>query len=307
MRAPQDDGVDSTSIHPALDLKRPDLGQALLGELHASRAVVLLANVEVEGEHGLLAALLHPADQPADTGADTAALGLVVDADQAALGADGGLAHLGDGQDVPRQLLGPPGGRQRIPPQPVDEIDLLHRIDAQIAGEPEAIDAAADVVIAVIERGEILLHPLFTDPPCDFLIDRHGGSRDGGAQGVIPVPFGNETLDAIPLEDILVGIADNTRVQRNHRIRNLEGRRRQHRFAGPILVAGDHGVVVDLVGDERSLGAVVGKMLRQAVLDDVLHRRDGGARRGAHAGGSKQAERQTQGVTAGDQGDFRMV
>ncbi len=204
-------------------------------------------------------------------------------------------------------MLGSLGDRQRIAPQPVDEIDLLHRIDAQIAGEPEPIDAAADVVIAVIEGGEILLHPLLADPPRDLLIDRRRGVRDGGAQGVIPVPFGNEALDAIPLEDILVGIADNASFQRNHRIRNLEGRRRQHRLAGPVLVTGDHGVVVDLVGDERPLGAVVGKMLRQAVLDDVLHRRDGGARGRADARGGKQAERQTQSVTAGDQGDFRAV
>jgi len=36
--------------------------------------------------------------------------------------------------------------------QPVDEIDLLHRIDAKVAGQPELVNAAADVAVAVFEQ-----------------------------------------------------------------------------------------------------------------------------------------------------------
>ena len=58
----------------------------------------------------------------------------------------------------------------------------------KLPGEPELIDAAADIAVAVVEQVEIFLHPLRADAPRNLLIDRHGGSGDRRAQRVILVP-----------------------------------------------------------------------------------------------------------------------
>ena len=55
------------------------------------------------------------------------------------------------------------------------------RVDAQIAGQPEAIDATADVLVAVVECIDVFLHPLLPDASRDLLIHRHGGCGDGRA------------------------------------------------------------------------------------------------------------------------------
>src|SRR5207302_870743 len=77
---------------------------------------------------------------------------------------------------------------QRPAAQPIDEIDLLDRIDAQIAGQPELVDAATDVAVAIFKQIDIFLHPLRADTPGDLLIDRHGGCSDRRAQGVVAIP-----------------------------------------------------------------------------------------------------------------------
>src|SRR6202035_2435606 len=167
------------------------------------------------------------------------------------------------------------------------------------AGQPELVDAAADVAVAVFEQIEIFLHPLGADAARDLLIDRHRGDGDRAAHGMVLVPGLDAPDNAVPLEDVLVGIADHAGLERNDRIRNLEGRGRQPGLAGAIPVAGDDKIVVDLVADE---GAGVGEMLRQIVADLAALRRDvGEAARGQEARGGKQRER----MAAMDHGGIR--
>src|SRR4029077_15383559 len=126
-------------------------------------------------------------------------------------------------------------------------IDLLHRVDAQVYRQPELVDIAADVAIAVFEQVDIFLHPLLPDAARDLLIDRHRGNSDRRAQRVILVPGLDWARDAVPFEDILVGVLDHPGLQRDQRIWDLEGRGRQLRLARAILVAGDDPIVLDLI------------------------------------------------------------
>jgi hypothetical protein len=72
---------------------------------------------------------------------------------------------------------------------------------------------------------------------------------------------------AVPLEDVLIGISDHAGLQRDDRVRNLEGRGRQLALARAHLVAGDDQVVVDLVGDEGACGAEIEKPLGEIVAE----------------------------------------
>src|SRR4029077_19363839 len=146
-------------------LDRANIGQTGLRKAHAVRDMARLADVEIERENRARIALLGPPPQPAERG--FADLGTK----QPALGADDGVAGLGDGQDIANQLLTAFGDGQCAAPQAIDEIDLLNRIDAQVSGQPELVDAAADIAVAIFEQVEIFLHPLGTDAPRNFLID----------------------------------------------------------------------------------------------------------------------------------------
>src|SRR5579863_7983986 len=151
-------------------LNGADRRKTSLRNRHAIGDMARGANVEVESEHRVRAALLGPPDQPSERG--LADLG----AQKSGFGANDRVSNFGDGQNIANKILGALGDRQHAAPQPIDKIDLLHGIDAQVAGEPELIDAAADVAVAVVEQIDIFLHPLLADPPRDLLIDRHGGS-----------------------------------------------------------------------------------------------------------------------------------
>src|SRR5436309_2803710 len=121
---------------------RRNIGEALLGQRHAGRDMARLSNIDIEGEYRLRAALFGPADDPAERG--LAEFG----AEQSGLGPDDRIANPGHGEDIAHQILATLRNRQRAAAQAVDEIDLLDRIDAQLAGQPELIDAAADFAVA---------------------------------------------------------------------------------------------------------------------------------------------------------------
>src|SRR5215469_10178285 len=106
----------------------------------------------------------------------------------------------GDRQDVAHQVLAALADRQRAAPQAIDEIDLLNRVDAQISGEPELIDAATDIAVAVFKQVDIFLHSLLSNAPRNLLVDRDRGDRDRGSHGVILVPGLDRSLDAVPPE-----------------------------------------------------------------------------------------------------------
>ena len=119
---------------------------------------------------------------------------------------------------------------------------------------------------------------------------------------MVLVPGLDAPDDAVPLEDVLVGIADHAGLQRDHRIRDLEGRGRQLRLARPVLVAGDDQIIVDLVADEGADRSHVEKMLGQAFADLAALGCDiGKASRRQQARGGKQAER----MAAMDHGSIR--
>src|SRR6516164_7445798 len=125
---------------------RADIGQTRLRKTHAVRDMARLADVEVEREHGARITLLGPTHEPAER--RLADLG----AEEPALGADDGVADLGDGQDIANQLLTSFGHRQCAASQAIDEIDLLNRIDPQVSGEPKLVDAATDIAVAIFEQ-----------------------------------------------------------------------------------------------------------------------------------------------------------
>src|SRR4051812_49106099 len=116
---------------------RADIREALLGQRHAGSHMARFANVDIQGEYRWRATLFGPADDPAERG--LAQFG----AEQAGLGPDGRIADPGHRENVADQLLAALRNRQRGAAQAVEEIDLLDRIDAQLAGQPELIDAAA--------------------------------------------------------------------------------------------------------------------------------------------------------------------
>src|SRR3954451_5300256 len=86
------------------------------------------------------------------------------------------------------------------------------------------------------------------------------------------------------------------------RIRNFEGRGRQHRLSGAILVAGDDDIFLGLVADEGADRSCIGKVLGQVLANLAARGRDiGKTARGQNARASKKSER----MAAIDHGNFR--
>src|ERR1700710_452408 len=107
---------------------------------------------------------------------------------------------------------------------------------------------------------------------------------------------------AVPLENVLVGIADHAGLQRDHRIGDLEGRGRQLWLSRPFAVAGDDQIIVDLIAGEGAGRSRVREVLGQIRADFAAWRRDiGEAARRPEAGGSEKPER----VAAIDHGCIR--
>jgi hypothetical protein len=138
------------------------------------------------------------------------------------------------------------------------------------------VDAAADVVVAIVEQIDVFLHPLGADATCDLLIDRHRRHRDRRAQRVIAIPRLDIALHAIPLEHVLVGVLDHAGFQRNQGIWNLERGGRQKRLSRAILVAGNDQIVVSLVADEGPDRPLVREVLGQRVANLAALRCDVG-------------------------------
>jgi len=106
---------------------------------------------------------------------------------------------------------------------------------------------------------------------------------------VILVPGLDRTLHAVPRKHVLVRIGDDAGLQRDQRVRDLEGRGRQLALTRALLVAGDDQIVLDLVADEGARCTEIGESLCQAVADLVSRRRDVGERalRQDRSGGEK--------------------
>ncbi len=119
---------------------------------------------------------------------------------------------------------------------------------------------------------------------------------------MIAIPGLDASDNAVPFEHILVGIGDHAGLQRDDRIRNLEGRGRQHRLTGTILVAGYNQIVVGLVAHEGADRSLVRKSLGQVFADLAALGRDmGKAARRQQARGGKETEC----VAAIDHGSIR--
>src|SRR5439155_307671 len=72
--------------------------------------------------------------------------------------------------------------------QTPQKLDLLFGGDAEYAAEPEAVDAAGDVVISVLEPVQVVLHARGADAARKLLIIPDDGIAQGGTQIVIPRP-----------------------------------------------------------------------------------------------------------------------
>jgi hypothetical protein len=83
-----------------------------------------------------------------------ASAGLAVEARRAPLVEEQHVAHRREGRR--RQ-------RQRTGGQPLDQIDLLARADAERTGQPELVDAAGDVAVAVPEALEAGAHAVLAE------------------------------------------------------------------------------------------------------------------------------------------------
>src|SRR5580692_6742938 len=140
---------------------RTDRSEAGLRNRHAVSDMARFAHIEIEREHRVRAALLGPSDQPAERA--------VLAVRQAGLGADDCVADFGDGKNIAHEVLGTLRDRQHATPQPINEIDLLHGVDTQITPHPEPVDTAADIAVAVVERIDVFLHPLWSDTARDLL------------------------------------------------------------------------------------------------------------------------------------------
>src|SRR5205823_6350364 len=90
------------------------------------------------------------------------------------------------------------------------------------------------------------------------------------------------------------GIGDHAGFQRDDRVRNLEGRGRQPRFARADLVAGDDQIVIDLVADEGADRSGIEETSCQVVAKfAALVGNIGETARGRKGSCGKQSERMT--------------
>src|SRR3954469_12447578 len=218
-----------------------------------------LEAIHVQCKNRVAAAVLDPPHHPAQRWLSG------FGPEQAALGAYHGIADPSDRQYVAHDILTAFRNRQYAAPQPVDKINLLHRVDAKISGEPELVDAAADVAVAVFEQVEILLHAVRSDAPRYFLIDRHRRCGDCRAHGVVAIPGLDAALHAVPFEQVHIGITHYPGLQRNQRIRDLEGRGRKLRLPRAIAVAGDDKIIFDPGADERAGGPGIREVPAEAI------------------------------------------
>ncbi len=86
------------------------------------------------------------------------------------------LFQLHDFADALLQIL---GERQRAPGQPGKKLSLLDGADLEGASQPEGIHDRANLFIAVIHALNAVPHPVQTNPPGQFLVDRDIGQGDG--------------------------------------------------------------------------------------------------------------------------------
>jgi hypothetical protein len=168
----------------------------------------------------------------------------------------------------------------------------MSRTSSWLRFETGSANTAADIAVAVFKQIDIFLHSSLADAARDLLIHRHRRGGDCRAHCVVAIPGLDASDNAVPFEHILVRIGDHASLQCNDRIRNLEGRGRQHRLSRTILVAGDHEIIVGLVADEGANRALIGKPLGQILANLAALGRDiGKAARRQEARDSKETER----------------
>ena len=176
--------------------------------------------------------------------------------------------------------------RQLVAVEPLQKLHLLQRRDAQRAGEPELVDAAGDVTIAIAYGVDVLLHALRADLPHQCLEVRHCREAEAFQQAQIPVQFRAAAHHTIPGHDGIV-VGDHSGLQRHQCAEDLErgGRNetllRQGGVTRQVLI-GAH--VVDQHGACKARGSDVAAY--------GLQRSDGRLGTGA-VGTQKRADKQT--------------
>ena len=92
--------------------------------------------------------------------------------------------------------------------EPPEELDLLVGRDAELAVEPEPVDSAADLPVAVTDEGDEPPHPRFADPAGDLLVVPDGGVGERRSEVVVAVPGLPSPVHAVPREDDVLVVHD---------------------------------------------------------------------------------------------------
>ena len=184
--------------------------------------------------------------------------------------------------------------RQPAVGQATQEVDLLFGRDAQRAAQPERIDAAADVAIAVAGPVDPLLHALLAGTARDFLVEPDGRIAHAAGQAVVAVPLGDgrvlqSACLAVPADHFEL-VPDRAAVQRHQCVEQLEGGCRKKGLAGARGVGHVPDIGLLVVDQQGALHSGLGKA---RLPGRMFAPGRGMARRTEREEGEKQAGRQT--------------
>jgi len=126
--------------------------------------------------------------------------------------------------------------------EPAQEIDLLHRAHAKVALQPEEVDAAADVSVAVLELLHPFAHARLAGAPRGLLEHPHHALAHARGERVVALPRGTQLGLAVPVEDLVL-VGDRAQFEADQRVHDLECGSGKEAAAGARLV-----------GDEVAIG-----------------------------------------------------
>lgn len=174
-----------------------------------------IGGADVGGEEIALFAALEAADEPAEGAFALPAAGAGLSGEDPAIAAaedenafDDGGGALAEGQGAVVE--------------PGEEGDLLVGGDGEGAFEPESVDAAGGVAIAVAAAVEPGLHAIGADFAGEPLVVPERRILDGAGEGVVAVPARVAVLRAIPLV-LVVFVGENAGFEADEGVGNLEG------------------------------------------------------------------------------------
>jgi hypothetical protein len=235
-------------------------------ERHAPGRFLHGRHVDVEGIAVHRPAALDPADQPADLRRDSTG--------PTRLAVEHGAVGLVEAGDVAHDRLRALRQRKLLLRQTRRETRLLDRADLERPVQPETVDHASDLPVAVAEPLQHRLHAIRTDAAGDLLVNRHVGDADRVAHAHVAFPLFHELL-AAPIGQDLVLVLHRTGLERDQAVGDLEGRGGNHARLRPRAIDDGHAIRGNVEQHERTRRALLGEQgIEIGTLDDGL-----GARR----------------------------